>query len=110
MSIMVRRRQAQRAQRQIAREGQRRKPGKPALSALSLPEDVLGNEIRLTLLGAGRMLVENHAAILEVGQSCIRVLGRHGVLRVEGEGLVLRDVRPLSLAIEGKIARLTVCE
>lgn len=79
---------------------------RPVMEALSLPEDVLPGTVRLTVLGQGEVLCENHRSIAEVTQTCIRLAAADGLICVSGTRLALCDVRRASACIRGNIARI----
>ena len=95
----------ERAQARFARSARKRPAGRehPVLDALSLPEDVSGNAVRIILLGGRRALVENHLAVIEVSEECIALAVREGTLRFRGQNLCLSDVRQGALAVSGRI-------
>lgn len=104
MSILVRKRQAQKKQpKPPVRPTRRKGVLARGAEALELPMDVLGNQARITLAGDGCALIENHRGILEVSDQSVRLLTRQGVLRILGEGLELCQVRPDALKVEGNI-------
>lgn len=79
---------------------------RPALAALSLPEDALSGLARLTMLGNREILAENCRAIAEVSDSRIRLAVKDGLISVFGAQLALADVRRDSLRIVGEIAAI----
>ena len=83
--------------------GQRKRPSFPALEWLG---DAAGLKYRLVLCGNTRAMVENHTGILEFGDGLIRLKTRGGVLRFEGSGLTLTEVRPGALCIRGAIFKI----
>lgn len=90
-------------------EGKGRAAGRrvrPVMEALSLPEDVLPGTVRLTVLGQGEVLCENHRSIAEVTQARIRLTAVDGLICVSGSHLALCDVRRASARIRGDIARI----
>ena len=102
MSIRDLKRKAQaRAAEEMKAHSHRR--AKPVLAALSLPEDVSGDEIRVILLGGGRALVENHLGVADVRPDEIRLAVRGGILSFRGKKLTLTDVREGALAVNGRI-------
>lgn len=102
MNIQARKKQARdRADREAKARTARRK--KPVLSALTLPEDAAGNDVRVILLGGRRALIENHLGVADVGRDSVRLTTRRGMLTVSGRNLLLTDVREGALAVEGRI-------
>ena len=102
MSIRDMNRKAQTKTAEGLRKYSRRRI-KPVLAALSLPEDVSGDDVRVILLGDGRALIENHLGVADVGQDMIRLVTRAGLLSVQGRELSLTDVREGALAVNGRI-------
>ena len=102
MSIWIRKK---RALDRAAREEKARKARrpKPVLEALSLPEDVSGNSVRVILLGDRCALVENHLGVAEIGREEIRLVTRRGVMTFRGPELRLTDVREGALTVSGQI-------
>lgn len=76
---------------------------RPVLAALSLPEDVGEDGVRVILLGGSRALIENILGVADVGQNEIRLAARAGLVTVRGEELELTDVREGALAVSGRI-------
>ena len=76
---------------------------RPVLAALSLPEDVGEDGVRVILLGGGRALVENILGVADVGREEIRLTTRAGLMTFQGSGLMLTDVREGALAVSGRI-------
>lgn len=80
-----------------------RRRTRPVLAALSLPEDVGEDGVRVILLGGSRALVENMLGVADIGRDCIRLATRAGILSFKGKELVLTDVREGALAVSGQI-------
>lgn len=102
---MNRREMKRQARLQAAKESKARshRRAKPVLAALSLPEDVSEDGVRVILLGSGRALVENMLGVADVGREEIRLTTRAGLLTFQGSGLMLTDVREGALAVGGRI-------
>jgi len=73
------------------------------MAALSLPEDVGEDGVRVILLGGSRALVENMLGVADIGRDCIRLATRAGILSFKGKELALTDVREGALAVSGQI-------
>lgn len=65
---------------------------------------------RATLVGSGRVLVENHLGITEFTQERVRLSARGGEIIVEGSGLSLAQARGRTLVVEGCISAVTMPE
>lgn len=75
----------------------------PALEWLC---DLSGRAARITSIGNRALLVENHRGILEFQQDRIILATGCGSVCVEGERLLLSEVRADALIIRGKIRNL----
>lgn len=103
MSIWIRKRQAEKRERRMMKERSARR-SRPALEALSLPDDLTGNGVRVILLNGTCALVENCLAVAGIGDEQIRLRTRTGTLVFQGRGLSLQDVRKGALTVTGQIA------
>lgn len=65
---------------------------------------------RATLVGAGRVLIENHMGITEFIDERVRLKARGGEIVVEGSGLSLGQIRDGSLIIKGHISSVGMPE
>ena len=74
-----------------------------ALGWLDLPQDIDPAVFRVTVLGLHRLAVENHTGILQYADTCVRLITASGVMRIEGEGLLLKELAAGRLVIEGSI-------
>lgn len=84
--------------------GQRRKKWKKAVfRALDLPEEADGNTIKITMIGRGDLLVENHKGILQYAVEHIRLLSSDGVIRIEGTALMLSEFGMGRAYVRGEI-------
>jgi len=94
----------------ISLPGERKKRMEYLANYLELPKDLLMNMPRITLLGDMQLYVENHRGIMEYTKERIRISTSLGELLVAGEGLVLRNIFPDEIAVEGKIKSLNILE
>ena len=79
----------------------KRRPG-----ALIWLEDLMGRCARVTAIGNGRVLVENHTGLLELTEQRIRLNTGCGSVVITGEGLTLCEARPRALIVKGAISRV----
>ena len=77
---------------------------------LELPKDLLMNLSRITLIGDIQLHIENHRGIIEYTKEKIRISISMGELVIVGEDLVLRNIFPDEIAVEGKIKALNILE
>lgn len=78
----------------------RLKQNVPALDWLC---DLSGRSARVTSMGRGKLLVENHRGIAEFSEEHILLATGCGLLRVEGNGLHLKELRRDALVICGDV-------
>lgn len=76
--------------------------GKRLTLLCGLPEDVLGGEARVTWFGRKSVMVEGQRGMVELGESHMRLKTKDGVMTVQGEALVLRELSSDAAMIEGK--------
>ena len=79
----------------------KRRPG-----ALIWPEDLMGRCARVTAIGSGRLLIENHTGLLELTDTRVRLNTGMGPLTVTGEDLQLCEARPRAMIVTGVIRRV----
>ena len=77
-----------------------------AADKFDLPGEVFGNQPRITLVGGGRVLVENHRGLLDYGDEEIAIAGGRLSIKVIGSGLALRGMSREALLITGDIFRI----
>ncbi len=73
---------------------------------LDLPEDVMMDFPRITMVGQLHIYIENHRGLLTFSDREVRVLLSHGQLLVKGEGFVIKTMWPEELILEGKIEQV----
>ncbi|KYH31012.1 sporulation protein YqfC [Neomoorella mulderi] len=76
---------------------------------LELPADAVLDLPRLTLVGNSRLVVENHRGISEYQPDLVRLKLSTGELEIKGTGMLLREIKPDAIALEGTIHSLTFC-
>lgn len=75
-----------------------------AAGVLDLPQDVVLDMPRITMIGPLQMYVENHRGVLVFNQNELRLLlSNKGQLLVKGERLVIRQILPEEVLLEGFI-------
>lgn len=72
-------------------------------SLFELPGDVLMDCSRLTLIGAGELVVENHRGLHEYETDKVVLAVPEGRLTVVGRELSIRSISPDQLTIQGSI-------
>ena len=74
--------------------------------ALVWPDDLTGRCARVTAIGSGRLLIENHTGLLELTDTRVRLNTGMGPLTITGEGLRLCEARPRAMIVSGVIKRV----
>ncbi len=87
------------------------KPPKPKMKekvaeVLELPKEVVLNIPKLTMLGAGNLVIENYKGIIEYDDSKIRVNTGTGTIRITGERLFIKEITSEDIMVDGEIKSL----
>lgn len=85
---------------------QRRKTGKlQALAGLlEIPQDIVLDLPRITMLGNQQLLVENHKGIIEYTPALVRIKLNQGEIWIIGTNMVLSNLQSEQILIEGTIS------
>ncbi|RPF55593.1 sporulation protein YqfC [Aquisalibacillus elongatus] len=70
---------------------------------LQLPADIIYDYPRITLIGDIHLYIENHEGLLTFESNLIEVRQHLGVLRIEGEKMVIKNLLKKEIVIEGNI-------
>ncbi|GAS83102.1 sporulation protein YqfC [Paenibacillus sp. PCH8] len=70
---------------------------------LDLPQDVLYDMPRLTLIGSKQLYIENHRGVIHFTPDRIVLALSQGQLEIKGTALVIRNILPDEVAVEGTI-------
>ena len=74
--------------------------------AMELPGDVVLDLPKIIIIGDIQLFIENHRGIIEYTPERVRVSVGEGEVTVSGENLMLRNILPDELCVEGKIRSL----
>ncbi|WP_027355547.1 sporulation protein YqfC [Desulfofundulus thermocisternus] len=74
---------------------------------LEIPNDVMLNLPRVVLMGNLQAFIENHRGILEYTPQIVRIGIEEGELEITGENLILRNILPDEICVEGMIKNVT---
>lgn len=80
------------------------------MGVLDLPQDVVLEVPRITMIGYTQMYIENHRGVLHFSDQELRLLLTNGQMIVSGEKLVIRAILPEEVLLEGKINGLKFVE
>ncbi|WIW69795.1 sporulation protein YqfC [Anaerosinus gibii] len=76
------------------------------VKAFEIPEDVMGDLSRLTMLGNKQLLIENHRGIIEYTSTYIRLNLVDGILVIKGTHLALGNLQLEQILVEGKVGEI----
>lgn len=83
-----------------------RKVKKQFSEAMELPGDVVLDLPKIVMVGNIQLFIENHRGIIEYTPERVRVSVGDGEIAVNGENLMLRNILPDELCVEGNIQSL----
>ncbi|WP_139490477.1 sporulation protein YqfC [Brevibacillus dissolubilis] len=75
-----------------------------AVGVLDLPQDVVLEVPRITMIGHLQMYIENHRGVLSFSEKELRLLLTKGQLIVSGEQLVIRAILKEEVLLEGRVS------
>jgi len=70
---------------------------------LEIPQDIVLDLPRITMLGNKQLLIENHKGIIEYNPSLVRIKLNQGELIVAGKDLTLGDLQIEQILVEGTV-------
>lgn len=70
---------------------------------LDLPKEVVLNTLRLTMVGNGDVMIQNHKGIMEFGSERVKVSTGSGIVKITGSGLLIREITSEDIIISGII-------
>ncbi|SMC93930.1 sporulation protein YqfC [Sporomusa malonica] len=70
---------------------------------LEIPQDIVLDMPRITMLGNKQLLVENHRGIIEYTPSLVRIKLNQGELCILGEDLMLGNLQAEQILVEGVV-------
>ncbi|MCM3725170.1 sporulation protein YqfC [Neobacillus cucumis] len=70
---------------------------------MDLPQDVIMDLPRITMIGQIHIYVENHRGLLSFTDKELRLLLKQGQLLIKGKGFVIKTILPEEILLEGKI-------
>ncbi|MBP2663404.1 MAG: sporulation protein YqfC [Firmicutes bacterium] len=73
---------------------------------LEIPQDIVMDLPRITMLGNKQLLVENHKGIIEYTPSLVRIKLNQGELFIYGEKLTLGNLQAEQILVEGVVQKV----
>jgi sporulation protein YqfC len=80
-----------------------RKLRKWTATILDLPQDVVLDLPRVTMIGGLQLTVENHRGVLHFSPQSLRLAMDNGEIEVTGQDLIIRNIGAEEVFVEGKI-------
>ena len=76
---------------------------KDMTEALELPKEIMLNLPLISLVGREEVTIENYKGILEYGEEVVRISTAAGILRLQGQGLCLKQLSAECMVVTGKV-------
>jgi len=73
---------------------------------LEIPQDIVLDLPRITMLGNKQLLVENHKGIIEYTPSLVRIKLNQGEILVSGKNLTLCNLQLEQILVEGTVGEI----
>lgn len=73
---------------------------------LDLPEDVVLDLPRITMVGPFQVMIENHRGVIHCSERLLRLALNQGELEIQGENLIIRRIMTEEVFLEGTIHSL----
>lgn len=70
---------------------------------MDLPQDVMMDLPRITMIGQIHIYIENHKGLLTFTDKELRLLLKQGQLLIKGKSFVIKTILPEEILLEGKI-------
>lgn len=70
---------------------------------MDLPQDVMMDLPRITMIGQIHVYIENHRGLLAFTDKELRLLLKQGQLLIKGSSFVIKTILPEEILLEGKI-------
>ena len=74
--------------------------------ALDLPLDVVCDIPRSEIMGNSQICIENIRGVLDYNENCIKVNTTVGILKIDGDELLIDNISEESIFIKGRIIRI----
>lgn len=70
---------------------------------MELPQDVMMDLPRITMIGQIHIYIENHRGLLGFSDKEVRLLLEHGQLLIKGNNFVIKTIMPEEILLQGTI-------
>ena len=72
-------------------------------NTVDLPQDVMMNLPRITMIGQIHIYIENHTGLIAFSDKEVRLQVEQGELSITGENLIIKTILPEEILLEGVI-------
>ncbi|MDF9760523.1 sporulation protein YqfC [Peribacillus simplex] len=76
------------------------------IKTMDLPQDVMMDLPRITMIGQLHIYIENHRGLLAFTDSEVRLMLKNGQLLIKGNAFVIKTILPEEIMLEGKIDKV----
>lgn len=73
---------------------------------LELPKEIVLNIPKLTMVGNGGLIIENYKGVIEYEETKVRINTGVGVIKITGEGLIIKEITSENIMVDGKICSI----
>lgn len=73
-----------------------------------MPDEIVSNDPKITVIGFNEMLIENYKGILEYDEILIRINTYIGIININGFNLNLEQISGDDILVRGKIDSITL--
>ena len=73
---------------------------------MDLPEDVMMDLPRITMIGQIHIYIENHRGLLAFSDKEVRLMLKQGQLLIRGSAFVIKTILPEEILLEGQIEQV----
>lgn len=73
---------------------------------MDLPEDVMMDLPRITMIGQLHIYIENHRGLLTFSDKEVRLMLKNGQLLIRGSAFVIKTILPEEILLEGRIEQV----
>lgn len=70
---------------------------------LEIPDDIVFDLPKITLIGDVQLYIENHRGIIEYSPRSVRIAVTLGELEIMGESLIIRNISKEEIYLDGRI-------
>jgi sporulation protein YqfC len=84
----------------------REKVKREITAALALPKEIVLNLPLISMYGNEELKLENYKGVVEYTNELIRIATSIGILKIEGRGLLLKQVTTEKISVNGVIVKI----